>query len=52
MPEGKSNTGLAFILGAVVVVLGAVIWYLSGGEVPGESDADITIDVPGVEIQD
>lgn len=52
MSDGsKSSSAMAFILGAVVVILGGVIWYIStGGDVPGNEKADIEIDLPGVEI--
>lgn len=41
------TTGLAFILGAVVVVVGIVGYIVLGGDVPDASnDAEITIDLP------
>lgn len=47
MAEKSGNTGLAFILGAVVVVLAGVIWYVTtGGDVPGADEPEIQIDLP------
>ncbi len=41
------NTGLAFILGAVVVALGVLAWVVfSGGENPLD-EPEIQIDLPG-----
>ncbi|NIZ10659.1 hypothetical protein [Pseudooceanicola sp. HF7] len=41
-------TGIAFVLGAVVVILAGLVWYIySGGELPGESEPEIQIDLPG-----
>ncbi|WP_372840374.1 hypothetical protein [Phaeovulum sp.] len=43
----KSATG--FILGAVVVVLGGVVWYLvTDGDLFGRNEATITIQVPDI----
>ena len=45
--SGSSGTGLAFVLGAVVVILAGVVWYLySGGDVPAEPEPEIQIDLP------
>ena len=49
MANGNSNGigAMGFILGAVVVALAGLIWYVwSGGEVPSNNDATITIKVP------
>ncbi|SNY56372.1 hypothetical protein SAMN06297129_3272 [Pseudooceanicola antarcticus] len=47
MAEKSGNNGLAFILGAVVVVLAGVIWYVSsGGEIPGADEPEIQVDLP------
>ncbi|MBB4021886.1 MAG: hypothetical protein SWN98_07740 [Pseudomonadota bacterium] len=48
MAENTNSTpALAFILGAVVVLLGGVVWYVySGGEIPGENEPEIQIDLP------
>lgn len=45
---GKSgSTGFAFILGAVVVVLAGLVWYIaSGGDVPWSEEPEIQIDLP------
>lgn len=46
------RVGLAFILGGVVVVLAGLVWYLySGGELPGQDDPDVKIELPGVTIE-
>lgn len=53
MSDGpRGNSGMAFVLGAVVVVLAGVIWYIAtGGDVPGNDKADIEIELPEVEVQ-
>ena len=43
----NSNTGLAFILGGVVVALAVVAWFAFGGSAPDDG-ADFRIEVPGV----
>lgn len=45
----NTNGGLAFILGAVVVVLAGLVWFVAtGGDIPGgDHDAEIKIDLPG-----
>jgi hypothetical protein len=54
MADNTSSGGgaLAFILGGVVVVLAGLIWFFTtGGELPGEDTADISIELPGVEAE-
>ena len=47
MAEKSGNNGLAFILGAVVVALAGVIWYVStGGEIPAGDEPEIQVDLP------
>ena len=48
MADGNSgNSTLAFILGGVVVVLvGLGVYLWTGGKVPSNNDATITIKVP------
>ncbi|SFA69959.1 hypothetical protein SAMN05421688_0176 [Poseidonocella pacifica] len=41
-----SNAGLAFILGAVVVVVVILGYLFLGGDVPAADDADIEINLP------
>lgn len=46
---GSGNTGLAFIVGAVVVVLAVIAWFVfarGGGGVPEQ--VDVNVDVPEV----
>ncbi|OIQ25031.1 MAG: hypothetical protein BM562_17585 [Alphaproteobacteria bacterium MedPE-SWcel] len=43
---GNSNTALAFILGAVVVALAVVGWFVLGGENPVDKP-DISFELPG-----
>lgn len=45
--SGTNSAGMGFILGAVVVVLAGLVWFVaSGGEMPGHNDAEIKIDLP------
>ncbi len=44
----SSNTALAFILGAVVVALLVLAWFVFGGDVPQADEPDVQIEVPGV----
>ncbi|TNJ40868.1 hypothetical protein [Phaeobacter sp. B1627] len=44
--NGNSNTALAFILGAVVVALAVVGWFVLSGENPVDKP-DISIELPG-----
>ncbi|SEQ66404.1 hypothetical protein [Thalassovita taeanensis] len=43
--SGRSTTGMAFVLGAVVVVVAGLAWYVAGGDMPGDQ-AEIQINVP------
>lgn len=47
---GSGNTGLAFIVGAIVVVLAVIAWFVfargGGGGVPEQ--VDVNVDVPEV----
>ncbi|MBT9382294.1 hypothetical protein KM176_00340 [Pseudooceanicola sp. CBS1P-1] len=47
MAEKSGNSALAFVLGAVVVVVAGLAWYVfSGGEMPGADKPEIQIDLP------
>ncbi len=47
MSQKSGNTGLAFVLGAVVVIVAGLVWYVySGGELPGQDEPEIQIDLP------
>lgn len=42
------NSGLAFVVGALVVVVAGLAWYIfSGGETPQADKPEIQIDLPG-----
>lgn len=45
---GGGNTGLAFIVGAIVVVLAIVAWFVFARGGPETSQVDVDIDVPEV----
>ncbi len=48
--QNKSNTAIGFVLGAVVVVVGGIAWYLYNGDSfsPNHKDNSITIQLPSV----
>ncbi|NBB52988.1 hypothetical protein GVN24_32425 [Rhizobium sp. CRIBSB] len=47
--SGSGNTGLAFIIGAVVVVLAIVAWFVfSGGVEPQTRQIDVDVTLPEV----
>lgn len=47
---GSGNTGLAFIVGAVVVVLAIVAWFVfaRGGAGPETKQIDVDVDLPAI----
>ncbi|WP_298747670.1 hypothetical protein [uncultured Brevundimonas sp.] len=46
---GSGNTGLAFIVGAVVVVLAVIAWFVFvRGGAPETRQIDVDVDVPEV----
>lgn len=46
---GGNNTGLAFIVGAIVVVLAVVAWFVfARGGAPETKDINVDVDVPEV----
>ncbi|MDP1670159.1 hypothetical protein [Phaeovulum sp.] len=47
--DTSNKTATGFILGAIAVVLGGVVWYLvTDGDLFGRNEATITIQVPDV----
>ena len=51
--KDKGNSVMAFVLGAVVVVLIGLGWYvLSGGDIPSEDEPDIEVELPDIETGD
>lgn len=47
--SGGGNAGLAFIIGAVVVVLAIVAWFVfSGGVEPQTKQIDVDVNLPKV----
>lgn len=48
--QRKSNTAIGFVLGAVVIVLLGIVWYLYNGDSfsPKHKDNSITIELPSV----
>lgn len=46
---GSGNTGLAFIVGAIVVVLAVVAWFVfARGGAPEATDINVDVDMPEV----
>lgn len=46
---GSGNTGLAFIVGAVVVVLALVAWFVfARGGAPDTKNVDVDVNLPEV----
>jgi hypothetical protein len=47
---GGGNTGLAFIVGAIVVVLAVVAWFVfaRGGAAPEPNQIDVDVEVPEI----
>ena len=46
---GGGNTGLAFIVGAIVVVLAVVAWFVfTRGGAPETKQIDVNVDVPEI----
>ncbi|WP_156102998.1 hypothetical protein [Thioclava atlantica] len=47
MAQSNGRGAMGFIVGALVVVVAGIVWYIySGGEMPGQNDAEIKIDLP------
>lgn len=48
-PSGGGNTGLAFIVGAVVVVLAVIAYFVfARGGAPETKNVDVDVDLPEV----
>ena len=47
---GGGNTGLAFIIGGIVVVLAVVAWFVfaRGGVAPASKDINVDVNLPEV----
>jgi hypothetical protein len=47
---GSGNTGIAFIVGAIVVVLALVAWFVfaRGGGAPETKNVDVDVNLPEV----
>ena len=49
--ENSSAAGMGLVIGALAVALAGVLWFVySGGDLPGEDQADIRIELPNVEV--
>lgn len=47
--QRSSNTAMGFVLGAVVVVLGGIVWYLYNGDsFTPHHDNKVTIELPSI----
>ena len=47
--KGGGNSGLAFIVGAIVVVLAVVAWFVfARGGAPETKQIDVDVDVPEI----
>jgi hypothetical protein len=42
----KSSTGMAFIVGGLVVAVLVIGYFMLGGEMPGSKNVDVDISVP------
>ncbi len=49
--SGNSNTGLAFIVGGLVVVVGFLAFFLMGGDVDDDNDVSISIEGAGEAVE-
>lgn len=47
--SGGGNTGMAFIIGAVVVVLAIVAWVVFSGGMNQTKKVDVDVDLPAIE---
>lgn len=45
-PRGGGNSGMAFVLGAVVIVVAILAWFMLGGGLPRD-EPDVSIQLPG-----
>jgi hypothetical protein len=42
----KSNTGMAFVVGGLVVAVLVIGYFVLGGEMPGSKNVDVDVNVP------
>ena len=47
----KSSTGLAFVVGGLVVAVVVIGYFVLGGEMPGSKNVDVDINVPSAPIE-
>lgn len=50
--QPSGNTGLAFVVGALVVVVGVLAYILFGGSIGDSSDVTISVEGAGEAVQD
>jgi hypothetical protein len=46
----RSSTGLAFVVGGLIVAVAAMGYLLFGGKPPATDDVDVTITLPKVDV--
>lgn len=44
--QEKSTTGMAFIVGGLVVAVLVIGYFVLGGEIPGSRDVDVDVTLP------
>jgi len=50
-PQSRNAVSvLAFVVGALVVAVGVLAYFLWGGEAPGDDDVDVKIELPKVDV--
>ena len=46
--NNESNSGLWFLIGAVIVAVAAIVWYLNAGGAPA-GGTNVTVEAPAVD---